>query len=72
MKTGDTKYFHTKQIKKNGKVIGYLTMIGRQYGFIVQLHFFDKPGYEINQTFCTEHEAEKFYTKTFKDVTNRV
>lgn len=66
MKTGDTKYYKLKQLKNNGIVSGYLSLIGRQYGYIVQLHFFGKPGYRIDKVFQSYEKAERF----FDDVLN--
>ena len=61
MKTGDTKYYHIKQIIKNGKVTGTLILIGRQYGYIVQLHYFDTPGYKVNKSFDSIEKAKNYF-----------
>lgn len=60
---GDTKYYHVKQIKKDGKVIGNILLIGRTYGYIVQLHYFDIPGYKVNKQFKTLDNAEIEFNK---------
>ena len=61
MKTGDTKYYKVKQIIKSGRCVGDLILIGRAYGYIVQLHYYDVPGYKYNQTFDTMTQAERFF-----------
>lgn len=61
MKTGDTKYYSVKQIKKDGRVVGYLDLIGRQYGYIVQLHYYDTPGYKVNKVFDSFEQAENYF-----------
>lgn len=66
MKYGDTKYYNVKQIKKDGHVVGDLILIGRTYGFIVQLHYHNVPGYPINEQFDTMTKAEKFFNKTWE------
>ena len=65
MKTGDTKYYRVKQIKKDGRVVGNLELIGRQYGYIVQLHYFDAPGYKVNKTFDSIYDAEKYFDSVY-------
>lgn len=66
MKTGDTKYYRVKQIKKGGRVAGNLYLIGRQYGYIVQLHYFNTPGYKVNKTFDSLAQAEKYFDDVLK------
>ena len=66
MKYGDTKYYHVKQIKCGGHVVGILTLTGRVYGFIVQLHYFDVPGYKVNRVFNSMAAAERFYNEVLK------
>lgn len=66
MKTGDTKYYRVKQIKKGGRVAGHLILIGRQYGYIVQLHYFNMPGYKVNKTFDSLAQAEKYFDDVLK------
>ena len=66
MKTGDTKYYRVKQIKKGGRVAGNLILIGRQYGYIVQLHYFNIPGYKANKTFDSLAQAEKYFDDVLK------
>lgn len=67
MKTGDTKYFRVKQIIKDGRVAGDLVLIGRQYGYIVQLHYFDTPGYKVNETFNSLVKAENRFDSVLKE-----
>lgn len=66
MYIGDTKYYRVKQILKNGKPAGNLELIGRQYGYIVQLHYYDTPGYKVNMTFESIGNAEEYYNKILK------
>ena len=66
MKTGDTKYYRVKQIKKDGRVAGDLILIGRAYGYIVQLHYYDTPGYKVNKVFDTITKAEKCFDDVLK------
>jgi hypothetical protein len=61
MKSYDVKYYRVKQIKKGVRVAGNLILIGRQYGYIVQLHYFDTPGYKENKTFDSFEQAEKYF-----------
>ena len=68
MKTGDTRYIHVKQIKRNGAVIGNLCMLGRQYGYIIQLHYYAIPGYAINAVFESENKAERFFNRILAEV----
>lgn len=67
MNIGDTKYYHVKQIVKNGKCIGDLILIGRQYGYIVQLHYYAVPGYAINETYETITQAERRFNKILSE-----
>lgn len=67
MKTGDTKYYRVKQIKRSGHVVGYLALIGRQYGYIVQLHYYDTPGYKINDIFDSIEKAENRFDDILKE-----
>ena len=66
MKTSDTKYYRIKQIIKGGRVVGYLDLIGRQYGYIVQLHYFDTPGYKVSGVFDSIDKAERFFDDVSK------
>ena len=66
MKTGDTKYYRVKQIKKDGRVAGNLILIGRQYGYIVQLHYFNMPGYKVNKSFDSLAQAENYFDDVLK------
>jgi len=66
MKTGDTKYYRVKQIIRNGRVVGYLVLVGRVYGYIVQLHYYDTPGYKVNNAFDSIDKAERFFDDVFK------
>jgi len=67
MKMGDTKYYRVKQIIKDKKCIGNLILIGRQYGYIVQLHYFAVPGYAINETYETITKAERRFNKILSE-----
>lgn len=66
MNTGDTKYYRVKQVIKNGKPAGHLVLIGRQYGYIVQLHYYDTPGYKVNMTFESIESAAEYFNKILK------
>lgn len=66
MKYGETKYYTINQIKKDGHVIGNLVLIGRAYGYIVQLHYFDCSGYAINEQFDSMIKAENFFRKIWE------
>lgn len=61
MKTGDTKYYRVEQIKKSDRVAGNLILIGRVYGYIVQLHYFNTPGYKVDKCFDSFSKAEKCF-----------
>ena len=67
MKLGDTRYISVKQVKKDGKVAGILTLTGHAWGFKVLLHYFDTPGYKIDETFQSESKARAFFDKTYKE-----
>ena len=69
MKFGDTKYYKVKQILENGKCIGNIVLIGRCYGYIVQLHYFNIPGYKINKCFSNIFHAENYFYKVLKEET---
>jgi hypothetical protein len=66
MNTGDTKYYRVKQILKNRKPAGHLVLIGRQYGYIVQLHYYDTPGYKVNTTFEYIEDAAEYFNEILK------
>jgi len=66
MKAGDTQYYRVKQIIKNGRVVGDLILIGRVYGYIVQLHYYDMPGYKVNNVFVSIDKAERFFDDVLK------
>lgn len=72
MKYGDTKYYCVKQIKKDGHVIGNLILIGRAYGYIVQLHYYNRPGYVINKQFNSIEKAENFFRETWEELKNEI
>ena len=57
-----------KQITKDKKVIGNLLLTHKAYGYVVDLHYFDTPGYAISETFPTQEKAERFFDKTYKEV----
>ena len=67
MKTDDTKYYRVKQIKKSGRIVGNLLLIGRAYGYIVQLHYFGTPGYKVNKTFDSIAKAENYFDKVYAE-----
>lgn len=67
MKTGDTNYYRVKQIKKGGRIAGDLLLIGRAYGYIVQLHYFDTHGYKVNKTFDSIAKAESYFNKVYAE-----
>ena len=67
MKTGDTKYYRVKQIKKGGRIAGDLLLIGREYGYIVQLHYFDIPGYKVDKSFDSIAKAENYFDKVYAE-----
>ena len=58
----------TRQIKQNGKVVGYMLLTHRAYGYNVQLHYFDRAGYEIDKYFPTPEKAELYCEKGFAEV----
>ena len=68
MRLGDTRYLCVKQVKRNGKVAGNLTLTGHTWGFNVQLHYFDTPGYKVDKTFQSEAKAKAFFNKTYEEV----
>ena len=61
----NVRYLKVKQIHKNGKIAGYLTMVEKAYGIVVQLHYFCIPGYKVNETFSNPYKAYKFFDKVF-------
>lgn len=63
-----TPYIKVKQIKKDGKVIGDLTLTAHVYGYAVKLHYFDRPGYAVNEIIPTETKAVRFFDKTYEEV----
>lgn len=68
MEYGGTKYYHVKQIIKDGHCIGELILIGRTYGYIVQLHYHGLSGYVINEQFDSMRTAENFFNKTWGEM----
>ena len=66
MKTGETKYYRVEQLKKNDKVIGNLVLIGRSYGYIVQLHYFNIAGYKTSKQFDYFKQAENYFDNILK------
>lgn len=64
------RYLKVKQITKNGKVIGILTMIEKMYGIVIQLHYFDIPGYKVNETFTEPNKAYKYFNSVFDTENN--
>ena len=67
MKTDDTKYYRVKQIKNDGRIVGDLLLIGRAYGYIVQLHYFDTPGYKVDKSFDSIAKAESYFNKVYAE-----
>ena len=57
-----------KQIVKERKVVGYLLLTHRAYGYVVELHYYDTPGYAVNESFTTQEKAERFFDKVYKEV----
>lgn len=66
MKAGDTKYYRVEQVKKAGRVAGNLILIGRVYGYIVQLHYFNTPGYKVDKCFDSFSKAESFFDEVLR------
>jgi hypothetical protein len=66
MKTGDTKYYRVEQVKQAGRVAGNLILIGRVYGYIVQLHYFNTPGYKVDKCFDSLDKAENFFGEVLR------
>lgn len=67
-----TKYIKVKQIIKNKMVLGNITLTSHAYGYKVQLHYFNVPGYVINELFNTEQKAMSFFEKTYTEITNNI
>lgn len=65
------RYLSVKSIKKNGKVIGILTMVEKVYGIVIQLHYFDTPGYKINEIFTNPNKAYKYFNSVFETENNK-
>lgn len=63
-----TPYLKVKQIKKDGKVIGDLTLTAHVYGYAIKLHYFDQAGYAVNEILPTEAKATQFFNKIYKEV----
>lgn len=66
----NVRYLKVKQIIKNGKVIGILTMTEKAYGIVIQLHYFDIPGYKVNETFTDPNKAYKYFDFIFDTENN--
>lgn len=56
-----------KQITKDKKAIGSLLLTHRAYGYVVELHYFDRPGYAVSESFTTQDKAERFFDKTYEE-----
>ena len=59
------------QVKKDGKVAGTLLLIHKAYGYNVQLHYFNVPGYSIDRYFSTQEKAEAFFDKTLSEASEK-
>ena len=57
-----------KQIVKDGKVVGNLLLTHRAWGYVVELHYFNQPGYAVKESFDTEERAVRFFDKTYEEV----
>lgn len=60
-----------KQIIQNGKVVGNLILTHRAYGYHIQLHYFNKPGYAIDKYFPTEEKARFHFDRIVTEVSER-
>ena len=65
-----SNYLKVKQIKQNGEIVGYLTMTEKAYGIVIQLHYFNSPGYKINETFTDPYKAYKYFDSVLHDMRN--
>lgn len=61
-----SKYLKVKQIIKNDKVVGDLRLIKKAYGFIVELKYFDTPGYKHHETFPDIVKACNCFNKLYE------
>lgn len=60
-----------KQIIKNGKVVGYMILTHRAYGYNVQVHYFSMAGHAIDKYFPTEEKARFFFDRTASEISER-
>lgn len=67
----NVRYLKIKQITKNGKVIGDLCMTEKAYGIVIQLHYFNTPGYKVNETFTDPNKAYKYFDSVFETENNK-
>lgn len=56
-----------KQIKNGGRVVGDLILTHHAYGYTVQLHYFDTPGYTVNESFTEQYQAENRFDKAYEE-----
>ena len=61
----------SRQIIKDGKVIGDLSIRTYAYGYVVSVHYYDRPGYPIHETFKELSKAESFFKKTNNEINER-
>lgn len=57
----------TKQVKQQGKVIGYIELRHYDYGYRVTLYLFGKAGYPVDKYLPTREKAESFFDKVFNE-----
>ena len=65
---GDTRYICVKSAYRDGKYAGLLTLTGHAWGYQVQLHWNDTPGYPVDETFQSETKAKAYFDKVYKEV----
>ena len=68
MKFGYTRYICVKSAYRDGKYAGLLTLTGHAWGYQVQLHWNDTPGYPVNETFQSETKARAYFDKVHEEV----
>jgi len=68
MRYGDTRYICVKNAYRDGKYAGQLTLTGHAWGYQVQLHWNDTPGYPVNETFQSETKARAYFDKVYEEV----
>ena len=60
-----------KQVIQHGKDVGYMMLTHRAYGYHIQLHYYGKAGYPINEYFPTEEKARFYFDKVFSTISER-